>query len=282
VPSRMSRRPGFRAEDRRETVERLRPYVERAARFSGWAFRGVAVTPFGAGPPWDYERRATHLLRTARTVLDLGTGGGEAFGDLCRGFGGRAVASEEWEVNAPVAARRLGALGVDVVRCRSLRLPFRDASFELVLDRHEDLDPSEVARVLAPGGRVLTQQVGRSDWTELRRFFPRMRDFGSLLEEYQKGFREAGLVITEAATHDRPVAYQTLEDLVFMLCVAPWSIPGFSPLDRDLDGLLELESALLTKDGIVLTESRFLVEAEKPGQPLAIRTSVPERSRLSP
>ncbi|CAM3261815.1 hypothetical protein OCAE111667_00205 [Occultella aeris] len=47
------------------------------------------------------------------------------------------------------------------------RLPLPDATFAVVLDRHEAYDPAEVSRVLAPGGGFLTQQVGSADGTRL-------------------------------------------------------------------------------------------------------------------
>ncbi len=42
----------------------------------------------------------------------------------------------------------------------------------------------------------------------------------------------------------------------------PWTIPEFD-LERDLEALLELEVERQTDDGVVLTESRFLIIAEK-------------------
>jgi SAM-dependent methyltransferase len=144
--------------------EQIRPYIERARRFSGWAFDEFASAPLEPSEPWNYEARAGDLLRTAKSVLDMGTGGGEVFERLCSSFGGRAVATESWSLNAPVAAARLRPRGASVVQCHSLRLPFRREAFDLVLNRHEELDPAEVARVLSPGGRLLTQQVGRAWW----------------------------------------------------------------------------------------------------------------------
>ncbi len=38
-------------------------------------------------------------------------------------------------------------------------VPFRDACFDLVINRHEAFEAEEVARVLAAGGRFLTQQA---------------------------------------------------------------------------------------------------------------------------
>src|SRR3989475_12246330 len=132
-------------------VNRLRPYVERALTFTGWNLDRIAPKRIGPGLPWDYERRARELLAQARSVLDLGTGGGELFAELCTGYHGRAIASEPWALNAPVAKRRLSRLKIEVVRAHSLRLPFQGETFDLVLDRHEELDPNDIHRVLRPG-----------------------------------------------------------------------------------------------------------------------------------
>lgn len=191
----------------------------------------------------------------------MGTGGGEVFADLCKAYRGRATTTESWHVNVPIAKACLSPLGVEVVRAGSLQLPFQDGAFDLVLNRHEELDPAEVGRVLRPGGSVLTRQVGRNDWQELRPSLPRMQDFGPLFEEYASGFQEAGLTTVSAESRDILVAYRGLEEIVFMLCVAPWTISDFDPLGRDLDALLEFEQRQATKEGIVLTESRFLIEA---------------------
>ena len=244
--------------------DRLRPYVDRARRFSGWRFNDVVSTVLGSPVPWSYPSLAAELLTTAARVLDMGTGGGEIFEELLPSYQGRAIATEEWHVNAPVAAGRLRRHGVDVVRCRSLVLPFRGDVFNVVLNRHEEMDSAEIARVLSPGGRLLTQQVGRDYWKELRRFFPRMQDFGDLFHRYQDELRSAGLTIVDARTHDTKVAYRGLGDIVFMLCVTPWTIPGFDPLDRDLQALLDLERGLSTEDGLVLTETYFHIGARKP------------------
>lgn len=249
-----------------EAVSRLEPYVQRALDFAGWRLDEVSLKRVGPDLPWDYTRRATELLAGAHAVLDMGTGGGELFGELCATFSGLAVATESWDVNVMVAANHLRPRGVEVIHCESNNLPFGDAKFDLVLNRHEELTPAEVARILVPGGTVLTQQVGRNDWNELRDFFPRMTDFGDLFEEYHAGFTTSGLAVTQATSFDTEIAYSSLGDVTFMLCVAPWTIPNFE-VRKDIGALLEAERRLRTPDGIVLTESRFLVEAQKLGTP---------------
>ncbi|MGQ0796617.1 MAG: methyltransferase domain-containing protein [Methanobacteriota archaeon] len=222
-----------------------------------------APKPLGSREPWSYTVRASELLEDATSAVDMGTGGGEVFEQLCAAYRERAVATEPWHANAQVAAARLRPLGIDVVRCHSLALPFRPQVFDLVLNRHEELDPEEVARVVAAGGSLLTQQIGRTWWQELRESFPRMRDFGDVLRRYEGGLRASGLTIVQARTHDWKAAYRGLGDVVFILCVAPWTIPDFDPLGRDLPALLDAEERLSTADGIALTESLFLIEARK-------------------
>jgi len=149
--------------ERQARLAELRPYLTQARALEGWTL-AHQPQPLGAPPPWDYEQRARELAAKAHAVLDLGTGGGEVLSRILPGFTGRAVATEEWGRNAPVAARCLQPLGVSVLQADSYQLPFGPAGFDLVLDRHEALRPAEVARVLAPGGTLLTQQI-RSDWS---------------------------------------------------------------------------------------------------------------------
>jgi SAM-dependent methyltransferase len=250
------------ADERAKALEWLRPYVERARSFTGWDLSQIPVRLVEPGPPWDYEHLVREYGQKARSALDMGTGGGEALAELRDALPARLIATEEWAVNAPVARRRLAPLGVEVVHCSDLRLPFADASFDLVINRHEWLDPADVARVLRPGGHVITQQVGANNWRELRRHFPRRTDFGDIYGDYMRGFAAAGLHVS-GRRHDYRAAYPSLGDVVYMLAIAPWEIPDFD-LERDLDALLALEADCRTEDGIVLTESRFLIMGEKP------------------
>ncbi len=195
-------------------------------------------------------------------MLDLGTGGGEVLADILRSFAGLALASEEWPPNVAVAARRLRGVA-HVLHASSLAVPLAAGCIDLVLDRHEALAPAEVARVLRPGGRVLTQQVHPDYHDELRPFFPRMTRFEAHDVTYRAGFERAGLVIAGARRHDQAMAYPSLGHLVYELVAAPWSLPDFD-LEADLDALLAAEARLGSPQGIVLLDRRYLLEAYKP------------------
>ena len=246
---------------REQALQSLQPYSEQARNFSGWSFAGVKLTPFEPWL-WNYEALARGHAQSARSVLDIGTGGGERLAEIVAGLPARVTATEPWHVNAPVAYRRLAQLGVSVVHTDSLRLPFRDAMFDLVLNRHEELEPSEVARVMSPGGHWVTQQVGHDNWPELLRYFPHRTRYEDHFPRYTAELQAAGMTV-EGIQHSRKVVYGSLGDLVFNLLVTPWEIPDFDPV-QEIDGQLQLEDECGAPEGIVLTEARYLIAAEKP------------------
>ncbi|MEX0784072.1 MAG: methyltransferase domain-containing protein [Dehalococcoidia bacterium] len=250
--------------DRAAALAELRPYIERVRDFTGWDLSLIRARALDPEPPWDYEARARQLASNANSVLDIGTGGGEVYSRIAAGLPARFHACEEWIVNAHVAPQLLRPIGIDVVHCQTGegRLPYRDAAFDLVLARHEAIDPGEVDRILAPGGTFLTQQVVPDAWREIRQYLPRATVFPDHWREYPEGFRRLGYHVT-AQRHDYRVAFETLGDLVAMLLIAPWQVPGFDP-GADLDALLALERALTTEQGIVLSDGRYTLVASKP------------------
>jgi SAM-dependent methyltransferase len=247
--------------NRDKELARLKQWADKAGGFTGWDLSNVEPRLIDPGPPWRYEDLVREYGFGKKQALDMGTGGGEFVSNVRSALPAKTVATEEWNINAPIAKRRLHPLGVDVVRCKSLKLPFASKSFDLVINRHEELEPIEVARVLASGGHLVTQQVG-DNWREFRRFFPRAPNFSRLYEHYVEGLENAGLKLVRNVQHYYKVAYNGLGELIYLLSVAPWEVPGFS-LERDLDALLSLEAEQLTEQGLVLTESRFLIIAEK-------------------
>ncbi|MCC6387094.1 MAG: class I SAM-dependent methyltransferase [Dehalococcoidia bacterium] len=233
--------------------------MERARAFTGWDFAGVHARVLGSGIPWDYAALARERAAKATSVLDTGTGGGERLAEIAAGLPGHFFASESWPPNARVAARNLGSRGIGVVMAAAAHLPFADGTFDLVLSRHEETAPAEIARILRPGGTFLTQQVAPWNWPELAEFFPRRTRFPDHEQEYARAFAAMGMdVSVRSARYD--TAFATLGDLAFCLAVSPWEIPGFD-IDRDIDALIAIEARHGGADGIVLTEGRYLLEA---------------------
>lgn len=240
-------------------LSELAPYFEAARALSGWQLE-FEPEPLEPGPPWSYESIARTQLVNARRVLDLGTGGGEILEGLLRQTRRPCVATENWEVNAPVAAGRLAGLA-EIVRCSSLAVPFRSGAFDLVLSRHEEFDPAEVARLLRAGGHFVTQQVISDVWPELRPIFPAMTRFPEHFTAYQEGLVNEGLLIEEARMFPLCVRYREVGHLVYHLAAAaPWMLPGFS-LETHEEELAALGAWAEREDGIVLTEGFYLLQA---------------------
>ena len=257
--------PGQTDKHRRaEMIDHLRPWIERARTFTGWSFGDMRVDYIEPGPPWDFEAIVREHAARAKSMIDLGTGGAEFYSTVVGGFAGRAVATEEYHVNAPIARDRLAPSGAHLVRASADHgLPFADASFDLIIDRHEALEPADVARTLRPGGTIITQQVADENWREARFYFGRGGEFPDHWKLYQQGFRDAGLHV-ETQYHVWRVAYPTIGQFVFMLLIAPWEIPGFDPL-AELEEIIAMEDGLRAPEGIVVTFARYLIIARKPG-----------------
>jgi SAM-dependent methyltransferase len=240
--------------------------AEHAAReFTGWDLSTIGMHELGGPLPWDYEAEARELLLDARRAVDLGTGGGEVLLRIARDCSTQVIATEQWGPNARLADSRLRARGIPLVWCEaeSARMPFADAAFDLVLDRHEALEPTEVARILAPGGTVLTQQVTSRTMPELGRYIARANNFPDHDATYAESFRRLGFAVT-FRRHDYRVAFSDLAALVRFLVIAPWTVPEFD-LRRDLEALRAIERDLTTLDGIAFNDGRYILRAAKPG-----------------
>src|SRR5204863_5382205 len=82
--------------------------------FRGWDFSVLGDRLVLEPPPWSFERIVDDEAVRAGSMLDMGTGGGEWLSQ--RRHPARTVATESWPPNVPIAAARLGPLGIAVVQ----------------------------------------------------------------------------------------------------------------------------------------------------------------------
>lgn len=123
------------------------------------------LTTFSNGADAEYELQiiplACELLDGATCVLDVGTGEGQLARELAGGERGRIVVGVD-----PFFAQLSNAAGQPpaplLAQAKGESLPFADSSFDgvvccLVIEHADDPDAvlAEMARVLAPGGKLL-------------------------------------------------------------------------------------------------------------------------------
>jgi SAM-dependent methyltransferase len=240
-----------------------------AAPVAGWDFSWIQSRSSTRLPPWSYERIVSGLAASAEAMLDMGTGGGE----VLAGLPIRApvtVATEAWGPNVPVATERLAPLGIEVVQVEGApdnlsqpgaggELPFDDEAFDLVINRHEAFVASEVARVLAPGGTFVTQQVDGGAWDDLQAALGLPREQkGSWLGLAIEQCESAGLRVIETMRGIETLRFDDVGALVYFLRVVSWAVPGFDPDDSN-DALRRANDQM----PLEIRQPRFLLVSER-------------------
>jgi SAM-dependent methyltransferase len=249
-----------------DLLERLREAHGRA-QMRGWDFSVLEGRLVSEEPPWDFDADCLEALATASRVLDLGTGGGERILRLWSKLGEDArpqlTATEAWEPNVPVARENLAAIGVQVVEYDADTqdpLPFEDGSCDLVMCRHESLDAAEVARVLAPGGVLLCQQVDGRDAQELRQWFGGQAQYPNVrLDAEREAVARAGLVVDVTEEWSGAMEFADVEALVTYMGLVPWDVPDFR-VDDHAQTLRELDR----KAQLRVTQRRYRLYAHLP------------------
>jgi len=238
-----------------------------AADVTGWGFGWLDGRATEERPPWSYVTILGERLAQVGSALDLDTGGGEVL-DEVPAFPSRMVVTEGWPPNAVQARDRLGPRGVDVVEAvPGERLPFDDASFELVTARHPVApDWAEIRRVLVPGGHYVAQHVGPASAFELIEYFlgplPENRKGRDPVTEAAAA-RDVGLEIVDLRTARCRIEIFDVGAVVWLLRKCVWWVPDFS-VDRYRDRLVELDAQLRGGEPFVAHSTRHLIDAYRP------------------
>jgi SAM-dependent methyltransferase len=239
--------------------------AEHERPVQGWDFSELGDRMVTEEPPWSYDALVRAVLAGARSVLDLGTGGGEVLAALADALPADTVATEGWPPNLPVAARNLAPHGVEVVAYDSEAdpaMPFPDGRFDVVLDRHESYDAEEVLRVLRPGGVFLTQQVDGRDFEETQAIFGGTTRYPHInLADLRAEAERAGFVVEAAEEWRGQVRFADVATLVRYFAFVPWEVPEDFSVERYGEQLLELHRS---GRPLVFTQRRFYLLARKP------------------
>ena len=242
----------------------------------GWDFSWLGDRMHTVPLPWDYTALVSSYARASPDLLDMGTGGGEWLSDF-HDRPARAVATEAWGPNVPIAAQRLRPIGVGVVHVAPApdnnlqpigydqrALPFREASFQLVVNRHESFVATDVARTLARGGHFITQQLGDGMFEDFRALFDHSKSEGQPLTAAMAiaQLEAAGLQIEDQGVGHETVTFADVGALAWYLQMTPWTVPGFS-IENHRKRLKELHGRISRHGPLGFAMPGFYVVAVK-------------------
>ncbi len=230
--------------NKQELIESWRA-EERQAQMHGWDFSHLAgrMESGDDALPWDLKTILRRYLQPDDRLLDMDTGGGEFLLSIGHPHENTA-ATEGWAPNIALCRERLLPLGIDFRPMPdAAAVPFDDAQFDVILNRHGSYDIRELKRVLKPHGVFITQQVGRDNDRELVNLllpgvpvpFPEIT-----LKEQAERFRQAGFTIREQNEVYLPIRFSDVGALVWFAKVIEWEFPDFS-VDRCTEQLLNAE-----------------------------------------
>ena len=258
------------------TAAELASITERVPKLTGWDFSSLQAEE--VPPPWRFSDIVRAYLDGSQLVADLGTGGGEAFlhlaPDFHRGFG--LDNSTDRLGEATKLAQDRGAHNVTFVSANSVTLPFPNSSLDVVLARHADYAPTEVARVLKPGGVFATQQMGDNDTANIFDTFgwgtyggywrARFQSEGRVYvptPETARQFTSLGCSVVKLDEYDLPLYFKDVEALVFYLKSSP--LPEQIDPEKHWQPISNLVDSYTTELGIRTNQHRELLVVQAAG-----------------
>lgn len=239
---------------------------EESLTFKGWDFSYIANRTSEEELPWDYRTIVKSHMGSTKTMLDMGTGGGEFLLSLAPPKN-KTFATEAHPPNYEWCRNTLPNHGIDVRQVfRDEELPFDSCFFDLIINRHESFSSREVFRILKPGGLYITQQVGGQNNRELSRFLldtdSKIVDAEFNLKTTKDDLMKAGFTISDEKESFPLLRFYDVGALVYFAKIIEWEFPGFS-VERCFHKLCLLQEKVDKEGFIESREHRFLIVATK-------------------
>ena len=236
--------------------------------FSGWDFSYMEGRLINGPLSWSYMSKVLPLIRKVDSLLDIGTGGGEFLSTLVP-LPLHTCATEGYEPNVPIPKKQLEPLGVKVYQYKNDdHIPFKNAEFELVINRHESYSPKEVYRILKPGGLFITQQVGDKNDSKLRFILTGSEKLEDDIEwnlDYAiQKLESLDFKIIESHENITLTRIYDVGAIVFYLKAIPWELPNFT-VEKYYNKLLEIHNEITNRGYLDLERNnhRFFIKAKK-------------------
>lgn len=233
---------------------------EEAASFSGWDFSYLDNRWEMEDLPWEYSVIVKKYLKPHHLLLDMGTGGGENLLGFNHPYRNTSV-TEGYEPNYQLCKKILEPLGVTVKFCDDDLLPYDSCSFDIIMNRHESYNLSEVLRTLKPGGVFITQQVGAMNNYKLSEFLldiPHIPKIENTLEHNLHTAESLDFKILDKNEYYARLKFFDVGALVYYAKIIEWEFPNFS-VSKHFDKLSQLDKILGFQGYIDTIEHRYLL-----------------------
>ena len=231
----------------------------------GWDFSFIEGRIQEEEPGWNYREIVSAWIKPEIYLLDMGTGGGEFLASLSA-LPESTFATEGYSPNVPTARKKLEPLGIQVIEISdTLKLPFDDHYFDLVINRHEAYAPKEVYRILKRGGRFITQQVGGENnfrLNELIQDNPTKSFEKWNLDNAVKELEIAGFEIDERVEAFPTTRFLDIGAIVYYLRMIRWQILDFT-VDKYRERLFKIHQQIQIEGNLKVQSHRFYIEAIK-------------------
>ncbi len=248
-----------------EELFKKRIYEAWSHEFSGWDFAYLTGRMIENSTSWDYRQILLEKIKTAGSLLDLDTGGGEFLSSL-QPLPYITCATEGYPPNVQVARSRLEPLGVRVFDTyASGGLPFENNYFDLVINRHGDIYPAEIHRILKPGKRFITQQVGGRNNVRLNEMLQEQvayQDSNWSLDLVVQWLDESGFKIIDQREEFPTVEFRDIGAVVYYLKAIPWQVSDFT-IEKYYARLGIIHNIIRDQGKFDTVSHRFYIEAQK-------------------
>ena len=238
---------------------------EYSIKIEGWNFSYLIDSGRMQSFPlsWNYQTIIEPYYRKAKTLLDVGTGGGEFLSAL-EGLPKNTFATEGYAPNVLVAQKKLSKHGIEVRQTINDILPFDDIFFDVIINRHASYSEIEIQRVLTSNGFYITQQVGGLNTVDLNMWLGSERKDLSNWCLNTKGIRleEVGFVLEcqkECITKDR---FYDIGAVIYYLKYVPWIFEDFS-IKKYWERIYKLAQYIEDEGYVDFIQHRYLLIARK-------------------
>lgn len=249
---------------KKETIKYL--LSEEKQAFKGWDFSYLNGRWESDELPWSYEEFVRKYLNTDSVILDMGTGGGELLLSFNHPFELTSV-TESYEPNINLCFKTLSPKGIMVypIKEDDILEGVPSFKFDIVLNRHESFNVSEVKRILKNNGVFITQQLGAFNNFDLATFFDpnHKSQYPDLtLDKTVEKLENSGFKILYKNEFFPELKFYDLGAVAYFAKIINWEFLNFSVINY-LDKFENLELILKRNGFIKSTEHRFIIIARK-------------------